>query len=253
MTAPTRPGDDGGAPHQPGAPDTDAATRRTDTVTLDDGPDPSPVPSGRRDRRRRRRRRRRAASGATPVDRADRLILAVVGLVAAAAGAGVLALRDPTEVRAPGEIYADVAEMAEANPSWWAYGGAALAGVVALLALWWAWLQVRRARTDGRESTTVVPGTSRGRTEFEPVGLAHAVGRDLASVDGVERARARFVALGRRPALVAVLWLADGADVGALRREIEGPVARSAGVLGVDDLEVELHLRFRPPTGPRVR
>ncbi|CAN5737385.1 hypothetical protein BH23ACT2_BH23ACT2_16320 [soil metagenome] len=181
------------------------------------------------------------------------MVLAVLGFGVAGAGIAVLGLRDRPDARSPGELYIDLVEAAEADPAWWAYGGAGVAGFAALLALWWAWLQVRRARSDGRESTTVIPGSDRGRTEFEPVGLAHAAGRDLASIDGVERARARFVALGPRPTLVAVLWLADGVDLADLRRKVEGPVARVAGVLDVEDLELELHLRFRSPTGPRVR
>jgi len=205
-------------------------------------------------RRELRRRHRDAAHGTAPVDRCNRVALAILGLALIVGGAlGLSAATGAVSWRSPGDTYGDIAAGAADHPLAWTAAAAACGLALVVLGLWWAWRQVAPRADRGRLSTAVVAHTSRGRTTLEPAAMARAAAADLARVDGVTRARVRLVGLGPVPDLIAWLDLSVDADITAVQAGLEQPLSRVTHALGTTVIDCDLRLRFGTQHAPRVR
>lgn len=187
------------------------------------------------------------------IDAVNRVVLALIGLALAAAGAvTLLAANDVIDIDQPGQLYGRAADNTGANP--WVWGVAAIAGavVVAVLGLYWVVRQVR-ARSDGPGiGTTDYIRTPKGTTTLEPAAVAKAVARDLERVPGVAGSRVRITELRPRPHVIAVLSLHDDAEVSAVTEGIEEPLGRLRENLGASDLSADVRLRPTAGRGSRV-
>lgn len=223
----------------------------TAPATRPSSPEP---PAARPPARSARRHARRTATGATTVDRADRLALAVVGLAAIGLGLVPLLAADGTlDLRPPSALYADAVDAVQQHPGRWA-GIAIVAGVVlTLLGLWGAWAQVRPRPDRGRLGTTRLPTGGPGRTTLAPAPVAHALAADVESVEGVHRATARIVALRPQPTIVLTVEVDPERGLAAVRHDLEAPLARVAAALDADTVDAEIRCTIaRRSTRPRV-
>lgn len=213
---------------------------------------PSPAPSGRRRRRRARVRNRRARYGISGIDRVNRCVLALVGLVLIAAGVVGLLSDDRLDLRPPARLYQDAAsDIVDARAI--SLTIVLVIAIVLLLAgLAWSWAQVSPASGDGRISTTTVARTKQGVTTLEPVSAAKALSSDLETVDGVTRAGVRVISVGSRPDVIATVDIRRDVDLRHLRRDLDGPLDRFLAATGTQELDVELRFRIVGQDGPRV-
>lgn len=217
-------------------------------------PTPSVAATTTASKRERRRRRRQARTGARTVDRANRVLLALLGLVAIALGTVALLAGDGDRIdlRQPRSLYADARASAIDFPAVWAPAAVAGGLVVAALGLIWAWVQIRPRAERGRLGTTVVARSARGQTTLEPAPVARVLAADVRQIDGVVDASARLVALGRVPEmLLSVETMAD-AHLPTVRQAIEAPLARMAASLDTDAVDAELRIRIGRDEGSRV-
>jgi len=175
------------------------------------------------------------------VDRLNRVVLALLGLLVLGAGglglvagAGVFPGHHdpqifPTRVR-------DYARTT--NWFWWAVAGACL--VIAVLALRWLADQLRTERASRLDLTTE---SREGVTMVHASAITDAVAQEAEALRGVTRATA---GLRDRPGQQPVLAvdLADFADIAAVRAGLEGTVVAHARQV-VDDptLPVDIELR----------
>lgn len=175
------------------------------------------------------------------VDRLNRVVLAVLGLlvlgaggVGLAAGAGAFpAHRDPAVF--PGSVrhFARTTSW-----FWWAVAGFGL--LVALLALRWLLDQLRSERASRLDLTT---DSRDGVTMVSSGALTDAVATEAESLRGVSRASAGLRdRRGKR--LLLTVDLAEFADIAAVRAGLEGTVVAHARQV-VDDpsLPVDIELR----------
>jgi hypothetical protein len=175
------------------------------------------------------------------VDRLNRVVLTVLGLLVLGAGglglvagAGVFPGHHdprifPTSVR-------DYARTT--NWFWWAVAGASL--VIAVLALRWLADQLRTERASRLDLTTE---SREGVTMVHAGALTDAVAEEAESLRGVTRATAGLRDR-RGKKLVLAVDLAEFADIAAVRDGLEGTVVAHARQV-VDDatLPVEIELR----------
>jgi hypothetical protein len=180
----------------------------------------------------------------TGADRANRVLLVLLGLLALAGGGWCLWLSMPRSGYADEPVLGTRLEHWVARHEaafWWSVGGAA--ALVALLALVWLLAQGRTGRVP------VVPVSrdpDAGDTTLAGSALAQAVAGDADGVADVVRARAsvredRNVDGGHR--LVMVLTVGDGADFRTVRRQVEHTVLpRARQALARDTLPASLQL-----------
>lgn len=187
------------------------------------------------------------------VDRVDRVVLFVIGLVLVVAGGlGLAAANDAFDLDTPGQIYRRAVDDVAVQPAAWATGALTALAILAILGLVWAWRQIV-ARADGPALGTVdMQDTPRGRTTVEPIAVARALARDLESVDGVTGAKVRVVDVGPQPHIVASVELDAQASPAAVRAGVEEPIARACRVLVVPDMTVDLRLNPSDTQPPRV-
>lgn len=187
------------------------------------------------------------------VDRVDRVLLFVIGLLLAAAGGlGLAAANDTVDLDEPGQLYRMAVDDVVDLPAAWATGALTGLAILAILALVWAWRQIV-ARADGPALGTVnVQDTPRGRTTVEPVAVARALARDLESVDGVTGAKVRVLDVQPQPHLVVSVDLDAQARPAAVRAGVEEPIARACRVLVVPEMTVDLRLNPSDTQPPRV-
>lgn len=201
-----------------------------------------------------RRRHRAAEFGTKPIDRFNRVTLALLGLALIAAGAlGLTAARDTPSWRPPGAIYRDSARNAADHPGLWTAGAAVLGLALIALGLSWAWNQVRPRAERSRITTAVLARTTNGQTTLEPAALARAAANDLAQIDQVNRARVRLTALHPIPELIAWLELNIDADLATVQTELEEPLERLLQAVDAPAVDCDLRLHFGTQTAPRVQ
>ena len=200
-----------------------------------------------------RRRRRQAATGSAPADRADRFLLALFGLVAVGLGTVALLARNGTlDLRSPGSLYDDAVRSAIDHQEVWTGVAVAAAVVVAVLGLVWAWVQVRLRPERGRLGQTVMTRGPRGRTSLAPSGVARVLAADVARIDGVTDASARLTELRPVPEVLVSVELRADADLRAVRRALEAPLARMAASIGAEAVDAELRVRIGDAQAARV-
>ncbi len=186
------------------------------------------------------------------VHRLNRVVLTLLGLVLTAAGVvGLLARNHSLDLAEPGTYYRRLHRNAVDHSDVWRYAVVGGAAVLALVAVFWFWRQLR-PRSDGRIGSTLMRRTQRGRTSVEPVALARVVAQDLRLVPGVSAAKVRMVTLSNRPELVATVSIRDDADPDEVRAGAEGPFGRLCLALDVPAVEVDLRLRPTDEVAARV-
>lgn len=178
----------------------------------------------------------------------DRMLVALVGLVALVAGGyglarglGSFGARQSDTVLLGEELRATLAD----NAGW--VGGAAT--FVALVAAWLGWRWLRRQLVGSSPLRQVrMVGAAGGHTSVDARAVSDALVRDLEADPHVRAARARLVGHERAPGLELVVDLAVTADPGAVRRRVEEHVLpRARAALERDDLGARLRLRLGDP------
>ncbi len=184
-----------------------------------------------------------------PIDRVNRTLLALLGLLLTVAGLVGLALG--FEVfgarRSEGSMLPGRLERFFQDHGWAWLLVALAALVVALLALRWLLAQLHRQRV------TEIPlerHQGSGATRLRAGAVTDALCQEVEGYRGVERADGRLIRDPQRPDLLLRVDLNERADIAALRRRIEGgAVAHARQALGVETLPTRLELRVaRPPS-----
>jgi hypothetical protein len=188
------------------------------------------------------------------LDRANRIVGTLVGLVLVAVGGlGLMrsygippfddeAMDDPLLLRQVRDFIAD-------NDAW--FWWAALVAAVLVAWLGWRWLRVQLLPSPSMRDLTVAH-TEAGRTTLPADALAGAVTRELEGDSELRGARVRMVGSERSPALDVRAAVTDNADFDAVRTRVESDVvARSRGALERGDLTATVRYRLGDP-GTRV-
>ena len=176
----------------------------------------------------------------------DRVLIALVGLVALVAGAyglarglGALGARQSDTVLLGEEFRRTLAD----NAGW--VGGAAT--FLALVVAWLGWRWLRRqlvGASSPLRQVRIATGAG-GYTSVEARAVAEAVVRDLEGEPDVKAAQARLVGHDRSPGLEMVVDLASSAEPAAVRRHVEDHVLpRARAALERDDLVARVRLRL---------
>ncbi|MDQ6839716.1 MAG: hypothetical protein M3137_15665 [Actinomycetota bacterium] len=197
-----------------------------------------------------RRLNRMTASGGGRVDRFDRGLFLLVGLVLAAAGVGGLLLGEGViDWTSPAALYSQRAADAAGHPDLAAGIAMAVCLVLLLLALRWAFAQLRPVSDGERLATlTLVPGPQ-GRTTVAATTVAKAAAADIASQAGITSARVRLRALRPQTRVTMTVEMKLDADPDAVLDELDAALTRLLGALETDRSEsrTEIRLRFARP------
>ncbi|MGI9119749.1 MAG: alkaline shock response membrane anchor protein AmaP [Acidimicrobiales bacterium] len=183
------------------------------------------------------------------LDRINRVVASVVGLVLVAAGAyglarSVGALGD-NQIDAP--VLDDGLRRLVADNAGWFWG---IATFVALVVAWlgWRWLRLQLVSASPPLRQVQVADGEGGRTSLEARAVADAVARDLQAGPGVVGARVRVHGQQRTPALDLRADVAAGTPPADVRRHVdEFIVPRARAALERDDLSVTVRLRLGDP------
>jgi hypothetical protein len=177
------------------------------------------------------------------IDRLNRVILTLLGLVALAGGIIILLL----SVRVFGDKQADqpvlrqsTRDFADRNAGWFWTAIAIGAAILALLALRWLFAQ---AATQRVSSLSLEPDRSAGHTKLSTGALGEAVEDEIERVRGVSSASARMLGKPGDPLLRLDVKVGDDGDLGYIRSRLEQdtiPNARQA--VGMDRLPVWVRL-----------
>jgi hypothetical protein len=186
------------------------------------------------------------------VDRANRMLLALVGLLAVALGVVIAAWRtgrlgDERDAI----IDADLASWIERNDTTlWVI---TLVSAFALLVLGAWWLRAQVAPLRRREQLLVMRDDPRSRIEIDLDAASDALSEELAALPGVVDASARVVASdddGMR--VLADLHCGPAADLADVQRRCEDDVlAHFAAVLGMERVTADVVVRLAE-AGSRV-
>lgn len=210
-----------------------------------------PPPTARQDRRL----SRITATGATVVDRVNRVALGVAGAVLVAVGVGGLLLGQGVITwSSPGREYARRAADAVGNPDLAAGIAMGVCVVALLVGLRWALAQLRPVSDGERLGTFRVGDGSRGRTTVAAASVARAAAADLGRRPGVASAKVRLRALRPRARVTLAVELTIDADIEVGLAEIQGVLDRLLAALGTDGdhADAEVRIRFaRPASAPR--
>ncbi|MDQ6783028.1 MAG: hypothetical protein M3063_06230 [Actinomycetota bacterium] len=197
------------------------------------------------------------ASGGGRVDRFNRKLLGLLGLVVAAGGAGGLLLGlGALDATSPGALYAARADDVAANANLAAGIAMAVCLILVVLGLRWAFAQLRPV-TDGERLGTLKLCTGpRGRTTVAATTVARAAAADIASQPGIASAKVRLRAVQPQARVTLAVEVELDADADAVLSELESALTRLLGALGSDPSEArsEIRLRFsRPARSSRSR
>lgn len=185
----------------------------------------------------------------TRLDRTNRAVVSLLGLLLLAAGAyGLLRAAgafgdrqadDPLLTRGISDFVADT------QPWFWA-AVAALSLLVAFAAA--AWLRAQLRPSPALAELEVATGEGPGRTTLASGAVNEAVTRDVEADPDVTAARVRVVPSGDAIGLDVRAVVADHGDVHAVRRRIETEVLeRARAALGRPDLAATVRLRLGDP------
>jgi hypothetical protein len=183
------------------------------------------------------------------VDRLNRFVLVLIGVLLLAAGGYGLArgfgafgqnrAADPT-------LPQGITDFAARNTEWFWPAVALAALVVAYLGLRWFGVQI--PAPERVRQIDLTKDSTRGTTRVRAAGVARALAADVDRQEGVSSARARFTSRDGRADLEVVAEVFDDADLEEVRRHIEGrALEKLRRVLEADDMKV--HLLIRPGRG----
>ena len=187
----------------------------------------------------------RPRTRARGVVRANRVVLALLGLLLTAAGAAALA----AGLGLFGSRFSDrpvldspVSDFVDASP-WFRPVVAVAGGVLALLCLWWLLVQ---ARSDRVGEVPLSRDPKRGYTDVDAAALTGAVEDEVEGYRGVTRARAGLSGARTAPLLTLTVTLDGRVDAGELHhRVVDGAVAHARQALGKPDLPARVELVLR--------
>lgn len=184
----------------------------------------------------------RAPSRAHGVERGNRLVVALLGLLLAGAGGAALATALGAFGREAGDrpvLDPTVVAFAEDNGWYWPAIGVA-AALVALLSLRWLLAQ---ARSDRVSTLPLSRDPRRGHTDLDAAALTGAVEDEIEVGHGVSRARAVLSGATTAPLLTLTVTLDGRVEVDEVhRRVVEGAVAHAREALAAPELPVRLEL-----------
>jgi hypothetical protein len=188
------------------------------------------------------------------IDRVNRFVLTLLGLLVLAAGAVTLLLAAGVfgERRSERPLLQDnYRDFADRNAGWFWLVVAAVAAVVALLALRWLLAQLSTARVG---SLPLERDRREGETVLRSGAVADAVEQEIEGFRGVSKASARLTGDRYRPDLELSVGLSGTADLGQVRQRIEQrAVAHVRQAVGIPDLPVRVQLSVTPESGREVR
>lgn len=176
--------------------------------------------------------------------RLNRAVLAVLGVLALAAGAfvlltgtGVLAAQLPVRSDVP-LLPADLS-----LPGWVPWAGAAVAIVVGLLAL--RWLVAQTIRRPAHSDWQLAPDTRTGTTHIGSDAAAAPLAEEIAEYPGVQSATARLTGPRTHPHLYVRITVDDRADISDLRHRIDDDaIPRLTQALDLPALGADVLLRL---------
>jgi hypothetical protein len=182
------------------------------------------------------------------VDRANRVVLLLLGLLLLAAGGTGLALGFGQHWGETAVLPAAATGFMASNHSWFWPTVVAAAVVLALLGLVWVTAQLR---TDRVSQLELASEPAAGSTMLLSRALLDAVGNEIADYDGVWRATARMSGRPSRPRLVLKVIVEPGADLGAVRRQVESEAI--VHVRAALETDVPVRIEFGVAGGAPVR
>lgn len=188
------------------------------------------------------------------IDGLNRVLLLLVGLTLAAAGALGLALNQDAidDVDSPATVYEDVRDEAVGDPDLWYAGVLGVSGLVLVLAVVWFVRQFASRPGGPHLSTVVLAADRRGRTTLEPVSLARAIAHDLETVDGVRNAAVRIRSMGQEPTMRVRLTVDRTADPDRVLGDVEPVLQRGAQSLEASDVDARIRIDFAGRDESRV-
>jgi hypothetical protein len=188
----------------------------------------------------------------TNLDRLNRIVVSILGLVLTAAGAyGLLRGAGAFGDRRADQplLGSDIRDFVADNEQWLWAAVAAAAILVAFAAA--SWLRAQLLPTPSLSELRIPAGDGPGRTVLEADALADAVRRDVEQDPEVSEARVRVVPGPTGVELDVRAAVVDGGDPHAVRRRIEVEVIdRACAALDRPDLTATVRLRLGDP---RVR
>lgn len=177
-------------------------------------------------------------------DRTNRLMLALFGLLALAAGAGGMA----ASTGVFGAAFSRQALFDNRVSSYIGHHGGwlwpAVAGACLLLALaCLRWILALLASTDRAGDITIPGDADQGTTIVQPAAITDALTREISAYHGVDTANGRVIGDGRNPQIVLIVTHTPSADLHALHRRIEAEaIAHARRALGKTSLPIQLDL-----------
>lgn len=188
------------------------------------------------------------------IDGVNRIVLLCTGAGLAAAGGFGLAANQGAidDLRSPSRIYTDVRDEVVAEPDLWFAVVVGAGALVFGLALFWLVRQFTSRPGGPHLGTEVLDAGRRGRTSFEPVGLARAVARDFEAQRAVRDAKVRLLAVGEEPRLHARLVVDRDADADDVLARTAPVLERAASSLGARRVDARIRIDFASRTGARV-
>ncbi|MEJ7844629.1 MAG: hypothetical protein WKF93_03215 [Acidimicrobiales bacterium] len=174
--------------------------------------------------------------------RADRVVIAVLGLVLAGLGTVlVLAAGDVLDLDEPATLLDRAARSIDQRPALWLGLLALAAGLLVAIG---ARVLRRSLLRPSRPAAIELSDGPRGRTRLEPAAIERAVRADLRHVDGIRASRVTLRTTGPRPRLRVVLTLDPAlADVAAARAATEAAYRRLATCLALEGVRADLVVR----------
>jgi hypothetical protein len=185
----------------------------------------------------------------TQLDRLNRIVVSLLGLLLLAAGAyGLLRGAGAFGDRRADEplLGSDLRSFVADNDQWFWAAVAAVAILVAFAAA--SWLRAQLLPTPSLSELRIPTGQGPGRTVLQADAVSGAVRRDVEADPDVSGARVRLVPASHGIGLDVRATVVDGGDVHAVRARIEEEVlARARAALDREDVTATVRLRIGEP------
>jgi hypothetical protein len=179
------------------------------------------------------------------IDRINRILLIVLGLIFLGAGVGGLLVAAGVFGQPAARtslVTEGMRDYAHANDAWYwgAFAGGAF--LLAALALIWLLAQSGSSRVSSLQLET---DRSRGATRLQSAALTNALEDDVTTYQGVNDATARILGSAHDPLLRLDVAVDESADIGAIRERLETQaIPRVRQAASVLDLPVWLRLEI---------
>jgi hypothetical protein len=186
----------------------------------------------------------------TLLEAVDRVVVTLVGVAFAAAGAAILAIA--LDLLEPPNL-AGIAETAQEQLEAWPE--AAVIAVAVVVAILGAALSIRHLlpahQQRGVNELRLPSGEGRHRTEVRGRALSKAVETDLGRLPSVRNSSARLLSADP-PSVDAKVTTTLSCDMDELREHVSGVAERLAGALGRSDVRMRVRVGFVGASESRV-